>query len=240
MRSITKIVVAAALSGGLLLGAAGPASAEVLAVGASGKATIVPVGAPAGAKVSKATVTVKKGAKTVARNKASYRAKPGTYKVTSKFTYRPVSTTTISADRIWAKCRVSDRQIISDRTTWNDWFDGNGYYAGQVTVSYSGSCTDTVFIGSSLKTLTWNSAWTDDEYIVTSDGAPSADWASIKLAQANYTIGDIAYVSGPEMTSLPTVSKLGSTRTTTRTRTVSSGSSRHDWHWPARVVGGAT
>lgn len=220
VRKISSTIAAAVLGGGLLLAAAVPANAEVLAAGTSGKATIVPVGAPAGAKVSKATVTVKKGSKTVARNKKTYKAKKGTYKVTSKITYRPVTTTTIPADKIMAKCRVSSREITSDRTQWEEWFDGTGYYAGQVTVRYTGSCTDSVFVGSKLTSMTWTTVWTEDDYIMTTEAAPSANWAALKLAEVSYKVGDIDYVFGKDMTTLPTISKLGGTKTTSNTRSV--------------------
>jgi hypothetical protein len=216
---------AAAAAGLVLVGALGtPASAETL-TRKGGSATIKPVGAPAGALVTKARVTVKKGKKTVAKNRTSYKAKrKGTYKATSTITYKPRTTAKrASATHVFAKCRISSRTIISDRTTRHQWFDGTMYYAGQVTVRYQGNCTDDLWVGSTLKHVAFPATWTDDDYVMTDDLPVGADPTAAKYADLYYGIGDIDYVSGTDMSasSLPAIGwNYGAARTIKKTRTV--------------------
>lgn len=88
-----RFIATAAAVGLLLVGSSSAAAAETVHRTGS-KATIMPVGAPAGAEVLSARVTVKKGHKTLAKNKKSYRAGKGTYRVTSRVSYRFPATRT--------------------------------------------------------------------------------------------------------------------------------------------------
>lgn len=222
MRKLSTIAASTVATAGLLLAGTAPAaSAETLHRNGASTVTIRPSGAPAGAAVSGATVTVKNGSRTVAVNRKSYRATKGTYRVTSTLTYRKARTVTVPASSVWAECRVSSKRITDDRTAWRSWFDGTGYYAGQVTVRYSGTCTDTIYDSNyNSRRLTWQTSWSDDEYMVTDDHPASADWAAIKLAETDYTIGDVDHVSGEDMTQMPTYQVYGKKQTTRNTRTV--------------------
>lgn len=121
MRRIFSLLVAVCLvAGGLLAGPttaqAAPPAARLLPMKAKvPAATVKPAAIPgkkvatkkstatlkprytktSTAKVVSARITVKKGGKTVARNKASYKAKPGTYTVTQVVKYRKAAKTKV-------------------------------------------------------------------------------------------------------------------------------------------------
>ena len=144
----------------------------------------------------------------------------GKYSVKSTITYKPRVTRTVAASDVWADCRITSRTITSDRTEWNEWFDGEFYYAGQVTVRYTGTCTDSVWVGDSLKAFTWNSAWSDDDYIMTDDLRPGDDVTAAKYAELQDVVGDADVVAGQDMEVLPRYSTFGGSKTIKKTRTV--------------------
>lgn len=222
-----KILAVLATCGLLLVGPSVPAQAETLYRNGANKVTITAKGAPHGAQIIKARITVKKGKKTKAKNKPFYRAKKGTYSVASTIVYRPRTTLRrASASTVFAQCRVTSKAITSDRTSWNVWDvqeDGTviGYYAGQVTVRYTGKCNDRIWVGDTLKSFVWNSAWSDDDYIMTDFLPVNSNWAALKLAETSYVVGDLAYVDGPDMTVLPVIGwNYGTARTFVGKRTV--------------------
>jgi len=216
-----KAVSTFAAAGLLLAGSAPAASAETLHRNGASTVTIRPAGAPAGAKVSTAVITVKKGTRTVAVNQRSYRATKGTYRVTSTLTYRAARTVTLPAGSVWAECRVDSKRITDDRTSWRDYSDGTGYFAGQVTARYSGTCTDTVYDSNhNSRRLAWTTSWSDDKYLVTEAHPTNADWAALKLAETDYKIGDVDYVDGEDVAKLPTYTTYAKKQTTKETRTV--------------------
>ena len=220
-QKLASVGMAVALGLGLTAGAASPASAETIKrPKGSSTAVIKPAGAPKGAVSVTGKVTVKKGKKTVAKNKSSYKAKKGTYKVTSTFTYRTATNVPVAGSQVFAECRVNARSIISDRTQRNDWFDGEVYYAGQVTVRYWGACDDDVFVGTKLVHVRWATTWTDDEFLMTDILPAWANATPAKYAELYNAIGDMDYVSGSDMSKLPTVKKLSGIKKTSRTRTV--------------------
>ena len=215
--------IAAALAMSVALGAVGasPASAETISRGGKKTATIRPAAAPAGALAQSATITVKKGSKTVAKNKASYKAKKGTYKVTSTLTYYPLTVRAGKPDEVWAECRVEALQITSDRTDFRDYDkDGVGYYAGQVTVHYTGTCTDTIYTFGVSDTYTWQSSWNFDDWVATEDVSVSADRIAAITADLSYGLGDVDMVEGPALAALPKVKTLGTLVSAKTTRTV--------------------
>lgn len=229
MNKLISGLVATTVAGGLLVAGAGSASAETLYRTGANKVTITPVGAPAGAQVTKAKVTVKKGKKTVARNKNSYKAKKGKYKVTSTVTYFPQVVRTFGPNDVWASCRVTGREIVSDRTSWDaaeaaEW--GDAYISGQVTVRYAGTCSqDPVMIDartmSWLPNTVWNTTWTEDESIFENWDGTSISRTDAILNDVSTKVGDAAYVGGSTMSVLPPAAvSYDPVVTTKNTRTV--------------------
>lgn len=216
----TRVAAAAVAALVVAAGAASPGAAETLSRNGVSKVAIKPAGAPANSVVVKARVTVKKGKKTVARNKSSYRAKKGTYRVTSTYTFRPKVVAKVASADVFAQCRVATRAIVSDRTQPTAWHDGSVYYSGQVTVRYTGTCIDRLYLAGNSRDVTWSTAWTDDDYLLTKNVYLGGDPLAAKLADVYYTIGDRAYVAGADMATLPTYTTLASKRTTKNTRTV--------------------
>lgn len=210
--AILAAIVAATLPLGLV---ASPAGAETMYRNGASKVTIKPTGAPAGAYITKARVTVKKGKKTVARNRPSYLAKRGTYKAASTVTYRRRADY-IPAD--WAfdgTCTVDDGQVIQDNTAWN--WDGIWEVTGTAVVAYDVTCTDWFYAinryGTQVQqTFTWNTTWLDDDevYFVTET---EGDW------EYAYSIGE--QVSPDVVETMPTVPSYADQLTTKKsTRTV--------------------
>lgn len=221
IKKLATLGVAVTLGLGLTAGAASPASAETIKrPKGSSTAIIKPAGAPKGAVSVTGKITVKKGKKTVAKNKSSYKAKKGTYKVTSTFTYRTKSAVTVPASEVLAECRVQGRTITSDRTERLDWQDGTVAYMGQVTVRYSGTCEDSVYVNSKLTSVRWATTWTDDEFLFTDDIPAGADPTPAKYAELYNQLGDVDYVFGSDMAKLPTVQKLSGVKKASNTRTV--------------------
>lgn len=177
--------------------------------------------APAGAKIIRAMITVKKGNRTLAKNKAAYRATKGTYKVTTTVSFRLPQTITPSATSVWSECRITSMAITSDRTDWNDWFDDTGYYAGQVTFAYTGTCADTFYDQSgAAHYVKWTTTWQYDDFVVTENVSPFASRSSAIIDAATYGLGDVDFVDGTEMSRLPAYQAWTATQTLKRTRTV--------------------
>ena len=217
-------VIGVALTFGLAFSSITPANAETLRRRGAKTVQILPAAAPAGATVVSASVTVKKGKKTVARNRASYKAKKGTYKVTSTVIFRLPQSYTVLAGDVWASCRVTSKELISDRTDWRDFGgDATGYYFGQVTVRYTGECVDDLYIGGLSQRLTWLTSWSDDELVMTADttDTSAATRAALVLADTDFKVGDVDYVDGADMSALPPATTvLGEQQILTSTRTV--------------------
>ena len=220
MKKSIRTAVAGLATVGLLFVGAAPGSAETLDRNGASKVVINPVGAPEGAQIVKAKVTVKKGKKTVARNKNFYRAKKGKYKVTSTITYRMPQVVAIPAGDVWAECRVTSKVITSDRTAWRDWGDGTGYYADQATVQYVGTCVDDIWVGDTYNRYTWDASWSEDEFLMTENAPVASDWAALKMAATDYKVGDVDYQPGADLSALPTATALGAAQVTKNTRTV--------------------
>lgn len=163
MKKIISIAVATVVALGV---AAAPASAETMYRNGANKVTIKPVGAPADSVVTKARVTVKKGKKTVAKNKPFYKAKKGKYKVTSTITYISTFTRPMTyQDSGTAYCLIASRAVVSHQTTFVADGDGWGVVSGPATVRYTGTCTVDFYPSeawSGAQTLTYDTAWTED------------------------------------------------------------------------------
>lgn len=178
-----KFMAAAAATGLLLIGAAAPASAETLSR-TKGKATITAQGAPEGAVVTKARVTVKKAKKTVAKNKKSYKANKGKYTVTSTVSYyfpgydswtpgttstSPATTKTVKvleSDMAFEECTVTGR-TISNRTVQAVDYDSYWQEAtvrGQAAITYTGICTAEIESQGYVK-HSWTDEWTELENV---------------------------------------------------------------------------
>ncbi len=219
MVSITTITL---LTLGTLTLAAPPANAETLHTGRAKTVKIRPAKiAPSGTKVIRSVITVKKGSKTVARSKRSYRATKGTYKVTTQVTFQRPRIVTPSAASFYSVCRISSMSIASDRTTWSSWSDGTGFYSGQVTFAYSGNCTDTFYDQNfDAHYVAWRTSWQYDDYVITDNITRAADRSAAIIAAAYYGLGDVDYVDGTDMTTLPSYRMWAPTQTIKRTRTV--------------------
>ena len=89
---------------------------------------------------------------------------------------------------------------------------------GQVTVRYTGNCTDSTY---EFGALAWTTSWTDDEWVMTDDyryGRDDHRWGEAKLDELSYTTGDVDYVDGADMSSLPrTTIEIGKSKKRTRT-----------------------
>lgn len=210
------------LAFGALALVAPPANAETLHTGRAKTVKIRPAKiAPAGAKIVRSVITVKKGKKTVAKNRTSYKATKGTYKVTTTVSYRQPRTITPSATSVWSECRIATMRITSDRTDWRDWSDGTGYYAGQVTFSYTGTCADTFYDqNGTAHYVKWATTWQYDDYVITDNVTPSASRSSAIIDAATYGLGDVDFVDGTEMSTLPAYQAWTAPQALTRTRTV--------------------
>ena len=220
-RRIISLAAAAVVVAGTVALSAPVANAETLHLKHSKTVKIVPAAlAPASSRVTKAVITVKKGSKTVAKNKTSYKAKKGKYKVTTTVTFQQRRTVTASATDIWASCRIATMALTSDRTDWNDWFDGTGYYAGQVTFTYTGTCSETIYAADGSHFVQWKTSWQADDYIMTEFVSPSASRTDAIIAEASYGLGDSDYVDGTDMKTLPTYQTWSPSRTVKATRTV--------------------
>ena len=188
-----KFIAAAAATGLLLIGAAAPASAETMYRNGANKVTITAKGAPKGAPIITATVTVKKGKKTVARNKPFYKAKKGKYKVTSIVSYYSAIATQVQGpstqvqtpstqvqvppttklvpltqgDLVSEHCTVFKRTIADHTVAVTDYWvgdeGGTGMLEGLAAVTYTGGC----------------SAWVYDEYNVAHPLAWTDDWTEV-------------------------------------------------------------
>lgn len=177
-----KIVATIAATGLLLVGGASSASAETLYRNGAKKVTITASTAkvPAGAEVTKARIWVKKGKKTVAKNKKFYKAKKGKYKVTSKVTYRfpatetyvPGVTTTSPAitktvpvtesDMAFERCTVTGRSIENRTVQATDYdsYWGEATVQGQAVITYTGNCTAEV-VSLGYVEHKWTDEWTE-------------------------------------------------------------------------------
>lgn len=134
-RAATSLVAALALGALALVPISAPAQAATPAsqvkinkIGnksvakKSAKAKIAPsVSVGKNVKVTSKVVTVKKGSKTVAKNKASYAAAPGTYKVTTTVKYKTKSTKKVvvtngasNTKRIPMRCTVVSTETMYD------------------------------------------------------------------------------------------------------------------------------
>ena len=222
-----KIIAAAAATGLLLIGAAAPASAETLYRNGANKVTIKPVGAPAGAEVTKAKVTVKKGKKTVARNKSFYKAKKGKYKVTSTFTYFPTFTRPMTYDdQTSVYCNITSRAVIADQTTWVAYESdpSEGRVTGPATIQYTGTCRVDFYptaAWSGTQTVTYPTTWTEDEAVFETSVPQAHDRAAVILAGDYDREGQWMYAYSP-LGSYPTLTFRSSPWETTSksTRTV--------------------
>lgn len=221
-RRAISVAAIAGLAVGTLAFTAPPANAETLHTHRAKTAKIRPAKiAPANARITRSVITVKQGSKTVAKDKRSYKAKRGTYKVTTKVTFQRQLTVTLAATSVWTACRIDSMAIASDRTTWSSWGDGTGYYAGQVTFAYAGTCTDTFYDQSfGAHYVEWHTAWQTDDYVMTENVTAAQNRAVAIIAAAHYGLGDVDYVDGTAMTTLPTYRTWASAQTIKRTRTV--------------------
>lgn len=220
MKKLVAIAVASLLSIGLTAASVPTAQAETIKRHGAKKVRILPKGAPAGATVVFARVTVKKGKKTLAFYQPSYKAKKGSYTVTSYIDYRVPTTYTPEPSSFSADCRVTSREITQDRTSWNGYSDGTGYYSGQVSVKYTGSCVEDFDAGDYQQRYTWDASWATDEYVFTDDTTPSADRAALILAELDYVVGDVDYVAGADLSAIPTVTTAGELQSLVKTRKV--------------------
>ena len=225
MKKVVAAVAGTVAAGLLIAGAAAPASAETLYRTGANKVTITPQGAPEGAVITKAKVTVKKGKKTVARNKNFYKAKKGKYKVTSTISYFPVATVQMQPGNVYAECRVTNRELVSDRTEWKYAGDPDAWLYGQVTIRYTGDCTEDPVafdyaIGSWVPSVTWQTTWIEDPLVMV-DYTGTTDRNATILADSDVAkIGDVANVSGDKMSSVPTYTTHGDQTTGKTVRTV--------------------
>lgn len=122
---------------------------------------------PSGAQVSKARLTVKKGSKTVARNKASAALKAGKYRVTQTLTYRTFSFATRSVRVVAAGTWLS-------KSAWYDDPVGPYFESCTYTAVESGGGTLTVkcpvhrmvneYDAKSLGSYTFRGTFTQDDY----------------------------------------------------------------------------
>jgi hypothetical protein len=213
---------AAALAITLVAVGSPSAAAETISRKGAKTVRITAVAAPAGAMVLSSKITVKKGKKTVAKNKTSYKAKKGKYKVTSTVQYRdPISYQIAAVDLVGSDCRITTVELTSDRTAFRDYDgDGIGYYYGQATVRLTGDCSEVISTSGHRELYQWTTSWSEDPFIKTVEGSPSADHAALVLAASGFTVGDLEWVKGVEMSALPTVRAFSDIKTLKNSRTV--------------------
>lgn len=177
MKKILSVVAATAVAFSIT---AAPASAETLYRNGANKVTIKPIKAPAGTVTTKARVAVKKGSKTVAKNKSFYKAKKGKYKVTSTVTYFTPSSdvwvpevigssTTkvvpvLESDMAFEQCIVTGRTITNRTVQAVDYSDywGEATVTGQAVIAYTGTCTAEIASQGYVK-HSWTDEWTELE-----------------------------------------------------------------------------
>jgi hypothetical protein len=145
------------------------------------------------------SVTVKRNGRTVANNKASYRAKPGTYTVYYKSKIR--KKTAYKATYLnWAEATASDCSVTSSTVTSVPSRPFDGYpYAGSFDVTYTGLCNgiyytsdgfcDTIngvdrcitdYSQAYIRTLVeFVGTWTDS--VAGSSFSTAADWEATRL-----------------------------------------------------------
>jgi hypothetical protein len=243
-----KIIATIAATGLLLVGGASAASAETMYRNGANKVTITATGAPEGAQITKAKVTVKKGKKTVARNKNFYKAKKGTYKVTSTVTYympgtstwvegATTSTTkTVAANDLYlGTCTVTSRAIAQDNSTYKYWYGQIDYLSGEVWVDYTANCP-AYFYDSNFNSKMTNVSvkWRESVYVLVESGltgVKSTDlWKDIDMKYIGQYTDDASSwtlvnpVTYTETTTAPgywTYTPDGPSLTTKNTRTVS-------------------
>lgn len=223
-----KIIATVAATGLLLIGGASAASAETLYRSGANKVTITAQGAPAGAQVIKARVTVKKGSKTVAKNKAFYKASKGKYRVISTVTYLPMVTRPMTAaDADSPYCLITSRAVVSHQTTWvaYDYDPAEGRVTGPARIRYTGTCTvefyPTEAYGGS-QTRTYNTAWTEDVTVFGIFIPRVHDRNSVILEEEGTPVNSWTYASDSGLESYPTLTFATSPweLTTKTTRTV--------------------
>lgn len=222
MKQRVKIRVVAGVVTALALGlvASAPASAATVQRAPSRtvkvhswddyRTTIVPSGfsIPKGNVLVSKAVTVKKGTKTVAKNRASYRAAAGTYSTSSTFKYRTRTAvrTTVTKSGITDDveyCTVASAEVVSYDEAWSE-----------ADVQYSGTCRGTYWDWSddNLRSVTGTgkAVWMNHEY--PSDGTP--EYAP---GQDMYDPVVLLKISWQEP---KTVYRYGPTKTAVVTRTV--------------------
>lgn len=207
MNKKVAALVGSLAAGIMIVGAAAPASAETLNRSGAAKVRITAQGAPEGAVVTNAKVTVKKGKKTVARNKNFYNAKKGKYTVTSTVSYYfpahsiqgpsrqeqapstevqgPAITKTVPVlqrDMSGEKCTVTGRTVANRTVQAVDFYDATDMadwatVRGQAAITYTGDCTATFYDENGDA---HRLAWVDDWTEIVSV------WETIDMTRAQY------------------------------------------------------